>query len=53
MMAAAGPVLAWLSERQGEMADFLESLVRAESPSLVPGSEVPGLRLLATELEQY
>jgi glutamate carboxypeptidase len=41
----------WLGSRQGEMAELLDRLVRAESPSLVPGSERDALELLTHELE--
>jgi glutamate carboxypeptidase len=45
-------VLTWLGERQDEMTELLDRLVRAESPSLVPGSERTALDLLGSELER-
>jgi glutamate carboxypeptidase len=44
-------VLTWLGGRQDEMAELLDRLVLAESPSLVPGSERSALDLLRSELE--
>jgi glutamate carboxypeptidase len=49
---AGSTVLAWLREREKPMARLLERLVVAESPSLVPGSELAALDLLARELER-
>ena len=43
-------ILSWLRERQEEMTDLLGRLVRAESPSLVVGSESAALELLSDEL---
>jgi glutamate carboxypeptidase len=51
MAAAAAPILDWLRQRQSEMTEFLASLVLAESPSLVPGSETAALGMLSRELE--
>jgi glutamate carboxypeptidase len=52
MAAAAGPaILGWLRDREEGMTDLLASLVLAESPSLVPGSESTALELIARELE--
>jgi len=46
------PILAWLRAREEEMTELLARLVLAESPSLVRGSELAGLSLLARELEK-
>jgi glutamate carboxypeptidase len=52
MTAEAGPaILEWLRERQDEMTELLASLVLAESPSLVPGSESAALELVSRKLE--
>jgi glutamate carboxypeptidase len=52
MTVAAGPaILEWLRERQDEMTELLASLVLAESPSLVPGSESAALELVSRKLE--
>ncbi len=53
-MAAGGQaqVSTWLNARQDEMADLLGTLVHAESPSLVPGSERAALDVLNDELER-
>jgi glutamate carboxypeptidase len=52
MAAAAGPaILGWLRDREEGMTELLASLVLAESPSLVPGSESTALGLIAHELE--
>src|SRR4249919_189309 len=53
-MAAGGQaqVSTWLKARQDEMADLLGTLVHAESPSLVPGSERAALDVLNDELER-
>ncbi len=51
MAAAAGQaILDWLREREDEMTELLASLVLAESPSLVPGSESTALELLSRAL---
>jgi glutamate carboxypeptidase len=49
--AAAPAILDWLHERRDGMTDLLTSLVLAESPSLVPGSESTALQMLAREFE--
>jgi glutamate carboxypeptidase len=52
MAAAEGPaILGWLRDREDGMTELLASLVLAESPSLVPGSESAALELIARELE--
>ena len=52
-MATSEPseILDWLRRREDRMARFLERLVLAESPSLVPGAVATGLDLLTRELE--
>jgi len=40
-------VLGWMRAREESMAALLDELVRAESPSLVPGSERAGLDVLS------
>jgi len=47
---ACPAVLSWLREREGEMVALLDELVRAESPSLVPGAEGEALDLITEEL---
>jgi glutamate carboxypeptidase len=53
MAAARAPaILDWLHERRDGMTELLTSLVLAESPSLVPGSEATALEMLSRELER-
>ncbi|NEQ48144.1 MAG: M20 family metallopeptidase [Leptolyngbya sp. SIOISBB] len=42
----------YLHRRQGEMQSLLETLVKMETPSTVPASQVPILKCLRQELEQ-
>ena len=43
-------ILGWIDERRAEMADLLERLVRAESPSDEPAAYLSALEALASEL---
>lgn len=53
MLSGRGPeLLAWLREREEEMALLVERLVSVESPTSQPGAQGPVLRLLAEELEE-
>ena len=47
----AEQLLQWLDERRPEMAQLLERLVRAESPSVDPQAQQGPFRILAAELE--
>lgn len=40
----------WMDERQDEMADLLEEIVRLESPTTVPETQEPVFRVLEREL---
>lgn len=45
-------LLAWLEEREPEMASLLERLVRAESPSTDPEAQKEPFAILAAELQE-
>ena len=45
--AVANEILSWMQAHQNEMRDFIQQLVRIESPSDVPDSQKPVLDLLS------